>query len=188
MIENNKIGKSNRLPKYLREHPSYSTESQNNRRQGYNSQHRDEDNKVLNLGIVGEQLGSNSSKKITKGNSLNMRLPKIGDSIFKERERLIIAQNSIDIIKLPNVQKYKHGKYFINKPHYKKYPPSRYTCLNTIDSNVSQLSKNYRYKRNKKANKDIYNAYIDNSSLKHSSSNKAMDKLKMYQNSIKLKK
>lgn len=124
MIENNKIGKNYRQPKYLREHHNYSQDSQPNRKQVYNSQHREEDSKVLNLGIVGEQLGSSSSRKILKGNSLNMRLPKIGDGIFREKGRIINAQNSIDQIKLPNVQKYKHGKYFINKPHYKKYPPS----------------------------------------------------------------
>ena len=79
-------------------------------------------NKVLSLGIVGEQVGAASHRRNNKGNSLDMRLPKIGEGM-REKEKMARAhQNSIDSLKLPTLQKYKHGKYYMNnqKINYNK--------------------------------------------------------------------
>ncbi len=106
-------------PKYLRERPLYSNRSQPRyQKAGNNSQNRyqDESNKIiLSLGVVGEQVGASSARRGQKGNSLDMRLPKIGEGMIRgknkgSKEKL----NSINSIKLPNLQKYKHGKNYLN--------------------------------------------------------------------------
>jgi hypothetical protein len=173
----------------LREHPTYRKESRLYKKPSYSSLKRENDNSVLNLGIIGENVVGNSIRRTGKGNSLDIRLPKIGDSMFRKKERTLTNQNSIDHIKLPNVvEKYKHGKYFINKPQYKKYPLSKFAVTNVLDSNMSQLSKKYRYKYSNKEAQEKYNSYVSNPSLKHTSSIRALEKLRMYQNGTKNKK
>ena len=128
-IERNKIGKdrlSDRTPKYVRERGLYGKkEAPSYKRSVHNSQKRkEEDSSVLKLGVVGETVGKATGRKAAKGNSLDMRLPKIGDGMLRDKANYIKAQNSIDSLKLPNLQKYKHGKYFVSnqKGSYKKYP------------------------------------------------------------------
>lgn len=63
---------------------------------------------------------------------------------------------------------------------------------NSIDNirlpRLQKQSKNYRYRYGNKSNKGIYESYIGKGSLKSTRSNKAMsvNKLKMYQNNIKM--
>ena len=91
-----------------------------------NSHKELEDNsKILNLGVVGENVGISSTRKgyeksdslkrkLLIGNSLDMKLPRIGDPISQDRSSYLRNQNSIDNIQLPNLNPYNHGKYYIH--------------------------------------------------------------------------
>ena len=163
-------------PKYIKDKVLYSVkeEQKYKHRAVYKSQKRPEgDSKVLNLGIVGEQVGSVSSRAPAKGHSVEMKLPRIAEGAHKVRDPTMREQNSSDNIKLPNLQKYKHGKYFLDEQRagHKKYP--------------SHVTGNYRYKYGSQSNQGIYESYIGKGVLKSNRSNKALDKLKMYQNNMK---
>jgi len=168
-IERNKIkhGSVQKQPNYPRQRPLYSNKSQPKyQRPPHNSQNRyeDESNKIiLSLGVVGEQVGSTSARRGAKGNSLDMKLPKIGDGIHKEKDKIIKGhQNSINSIKLPTLQKYKHGKYYANND---KIYPNKYS-----KSSPKKSMKSYRYKYTSKQPKELYK------------SKKTIDRLKMYKN------
>ena len=85
----------------------------------------EENSKVLNLGIVGENVGIISTRKGNEksdslkrrmqiGNSLDMKLPRITEAVSQDRGSYLRNQNSIDNIQLPNLNQYNHGKYFLN--------------------------------------------------------------------------
>lgn len=132
----------------------YSNKGYNKYRKNPNlPQNNLEDSKILNLGVVGEQVGSKSTRRAPKIGSVDMKLPKIGDGISQERDSQLRNQNSIDNIKLPK---------------------------------LSKNSGNYRYKYRSKANKEIYDSYIGKNVMKPNNSNKVLNKLKMYQNNIKI--
>mmetsp|Transcript_19254 Transcript_19254/g.18939 ORF Transcript_19254/g.18939 Transcript_19254/m.18939 type:complete len:517 (-) Transcript_19254:64-1614(-) len=166
-IEKNKLKNSSlqEHPKYLRERPLYSNRGQPKyQRPSHNSQNRygGEANKaVLNLGIVGEQVGASSARRGGKGNSLDMRLPKIADGILKSKGKAPKGlQKSINTLKLPKLQKYKHGKYYADND---KIYSNKYS--NIISK---KPSKSYRYKHGGKAPKEAQKR------------DKTIDKLKMY--------
>jgi hypothetical protein len=151
---------------------------------GINSSQKglDPNSKILNLGVIGEQLSGsssrkklyhNSSRRLLKGNSLDMRLPKINEHSLHSKDGSANS-GSISNVKLPTLgKKYNHGKYFINNPklvYGKKY------------SNAG--GSNYRYKYARNSINDVYS----NNSGKNSETNssKMLNKLKMYQNGIKI--
>jgi len=121
-IERNKIkpNQIQRQPKYIRDNALYKNNQQRYIKQIHNSQNRIEEDinkRVLSLGVVGEQVGSISARKIAKGNSLDMRLPKIGEGAAKGKDKLGRRnQNSIDSLKLPTLGKYRHGMYYLKNP------------------------------------------------------------------------
>jgi hypothetical protein len=168
--------------KYARENILYSIKGQHKYKGSLltNSQKDLDDNKrVLHLGVIGENVGISStrkaidrseshSRKILKGNSLDMKLPRIGEAASQDRESLR-NQNSIDNIKLPNLNKYNHGKYFVSN---QRSGGSKH------DNPI-----NYRYKYQNKVSKDIYDSYIGNGQSKLK--NKVINKLKMYQSNVK---
>lgn len=140
----------------------------------------EENTRVLHLGIIGENVGVSStrraiersesqSRKILKGNSLDMKLPRIGEAVSQDRESSLRNQNSIDNIKLPNLNKYNHGKYFVNNQR--------------SGTNKYENPLNYRYKYQNKVSKDIYDSYIGKAPAKLK--NKVINKLKMYQSNVK---
>ena len=157
---------------------------------------QDSSKQDLNLGVVGEKVGPNPHKRALKGNSLNMRLPRIGDGVLDAKERILKAQKSIDNVKLPNLSKYKHGKYYLNNSKLGS------------NKNSNGVRNNYRYIYGKKSTQDIYGSYTQKPIQPHSTSTKAskmnapqigksylkstssasnLQKLKMYQNNIKIK-
>lgn len=91
-----------------------------------NSHKELEDNsKVLSLGVVGENVGISSTRKgyeksdslkrkLLIGNSLDMKLPRIGDPISQDRSSYLRNQNSIDNIQLPNLNQYNNGKHHVH--------------------------------------------------------------------------
>ena len=178
------LDKSNlKHQKYARENILYSIKGQNKYKGSLlsNSQKDLEENtRVLHLGVIGENVGISSSRKpidrteslsrkILKGNSLDMKLPRIGEAVSQDRESSLRNQNSIDNIKLPNLNKYNHGKYFISKQR------------NGVSKYENPI--NYRYKYQNKVNKDIYDSYIGKAPSKAKS--KVLNKLKMYQSNVK---
>lgn len=172
-------------PKYIRNHNGvlYSVKGQHKYR--YNSSDKtsahikngyrrsvnqsqkelEKNQKILSLGIVGEQLSSNSSRrnlynnpsarKMSKNNSVDMKLPRISDSNISTKDDVKSNNGSISNVKLPNLNKYNHGKYFMKNPKliYGKKQP-----------NIG--GPNQRYKYVKASVKDVYNDYLGKADLK----------------------